>query len=159
MKIIIFCFFIISCSSLDTKNNNKDVADYNWSIIENSNEKLLSLPEVKNLFGEPVRSYQYDDGTISLIYFNKKTNFQEWAFAFHGDKITGITYIPQAPFRNDFTLDKILKRWKDLNCKKIEEPVITSHTINTKTYMSCDKGRRIVNYNRYNEVSSIYVKK
>ena len=163
MKILmhLLALSIISCSSISHQKRVHDSSFY-WSILEESVEKKWSKAQVLKKVGEPNEKYAHPQktGIVSWFYSNNESNFQEWVFSFDNrGVINGVSYFPNKPMISDFTIDKIASRWKNLNCKHETKQVLKPHVIKNERYLNCDDGKKIIRYNKYNEVESIIVKK
>ena len=160
MKLIILLVFLISCSSVKTiVNENNDLLS-TWEIIENASLKSWNKELLISKLGLPNEKYSHPkkQNHSAWIYLNKKTGFQEWGITLKHDRtIISVTYLPNDPYRNEFTIEKIMARWKNFNCIDKTELKLSPGLVKTITYLDCDNGHRIITYNMYKEVESILV--
>ena len=162
MKWIIIAMLLISCSLLDSTTSNDSYVKSTWEIIENASVQGWSKKEIISKLGSPHEKYVNPKNKeyISWFYFQKKTGFQEWAFTFNQEgNVKGVLYLPKDPHRSDFSIDKIMARWKNLNCEHKKKQVLMPGLIKTVSYVGCDNEKRFIEYNRYKEVESISVEK
>ena len=162
MKLIILLLFFISCSSTEILNKKDNYMKSIWEIIEKSLENNWNKENLISKLGKPKEQYTHPRKKeyIAWIYFNKKTGFQEWSFTLDKkENIQNVLYIPIEKYRSEFTTEKIMGRWKNLNCKHEKKQELSPGLVKTVTYVTCDNNKRIIKYNRYKEVTSILVKK
>ncbi|MEI8347659.1 MAG: hypothetical protein WCG27_09330 [Pseudomonadota bacterium] len=60
---------------------------------------------------------------------------------------------------SEFTLEKIKLRWLKFNCEIKEKQTIHPDFIKQVRYISCENGKRYIEYNKYNEVLLISMEK
>lgn len=155
MKVLIFIImFLTGCTSLKT-NELKQT----WKVIEDAPSKHWSRSNLENVIGVPNKEMKNPTKKIHLALLYEQDNRQKWGITMSKHNIVeSVTYLPTNIYRHEFTIEKIMDRWKDLNCKKEEKQILTPHVIKKERFISCDNGKRIIHYNRYNEVESILVK-
>lgn len=161
MKYIIFLILLISCSSLKKPNDTIDHLILIWQLLEKAPSEQWYKDKLVSNIGYPKEKIPHPKkkNLTGWIYLNTENSFQEWGITIDKNNIVdSVTYIPSGKYRPEFTIEKIMDRWKDLKCKKEEKQVLTPHVIKKERFISCDNGKRIIHYNRYNEVESILVK-
>ncbi len=162
MKHIIFLILLISCSSIKKLNDKIDHLMLIWQILEEAPSKQWNKDILVSNMGYPKEKIPHPKkkNLTGWIYFNTENRFQEWGITINKNNIVdSVTYIPSGKYRPEFTIEKIMDRWNNLNCKKEEKQILTPHVIKKERFISCDSGKRIIHYNRYNEVESIFVKR
>ena len=159
MKLLIFILlFTTGCSSFS--NKTEDYVKRTWNIIENASTKKWSTSQLINHIGQPTQVFKQPAKHIYLgwIYDNKSSGFQEWGISIEKNNIIdSVTYLPKDPYRHEFTIEKIMARWKNLNCSHKTQQKLSPGLVKTIAYLDCDNGHRIVKYNMYKEVESILV--
>ncbi|MGB0453772.1 MAG: hypothetical protein ACPGJV_08645 [Bacteriovoracaceae bacterium] len=156
MKWMLMATIFFSCSTY--QSTRKKEIERRWLILERAIEDRWTQKEIVNLLGSP-ESKDRDKEDESWSYSSEESGVQEWSISFNlkSKIVSYISYGPTGSLDNDFTLDKILKRWESLNCKKKKSKMYTrGHTVYQDQYYLCDGNKRI-DYNRYNEVSWIRV--
>ncbi len=160
MKWSILIVLLTSCASVhQAKENHIEVI---WNIIENASINGWSPKKLISKIGEPKQKIEKPTHDIysAWIYSDRESGFQEWGISIKKDNTIGsITYLPKDPYRHEFTVNKIMARWKNLNCKHEKKQELSPGLVKIVTYVACDNNKRIVKYNRYKEVESILVKK
>ncbi|MCT4643160.1 MAG: outer membrane protein assembly factor BamE [Bacteriovoracaceae bacterium] len=157
MKWILLLITIVSCSS--NQLSIKEAAESKWSVLEQSIVSNWNKSKVLSLLGEP--SQKSGKNEDSWVYYSDQTRLQEWVIGFDikSKKVIKVTFGPTGFLNTEFTLDKILKRWKGSSCKKMKSKMYTKgHTVYQDTYYLCGPNKRI-DVNRYNEVTWISVSK
>lgn len=152
MKYIHFLLLCLSCS-ISQKQEQKNTSF--WDILESYNsswdkEKILSL------LGKPhevVKSNNKD----TWIYNSPKTNYQIWAVGIAGNEISGLAYFPSSPEKKIY-IPEVEKRWESRNCIHKKETKLMADNFQTTRTLECDDGKKIIEYNRYNEVIGISVR-
>ena len=161
MKWIIFSIFFISCSLLDLNTNEKKYVELVWKILENASIQSWSEDKIITTLGKPKEKYVHKNKkeSISWFYVQSETGLQEWALSLKNKKVDGVLYMPKDPYRSEFTIKKIMFRWKNLDCKHKKKQILRPGLIKIITYVGCDNDKRIIEYNRYKEVLSVTVEK
>lgn len=145
---------LAGCTSLKT-NELKQT----WNVIENASTKNWTKDKLENEIGVAQEEIKSPTARIHLTLLYEQSNRQKWGITISKNNIVeSVTYLPTDIYRHEFTIEKIMNRWKNLNCKKEEKQILTPHVIKKERFISCDNGKRIIHYNRYNEVESILVK-
>ncbi len=160
MKLVILLAFLISCSSVKTFVSEDNYLLSAWEIIEDASPKNWNKEQLISKLGLPKEQYSHPkkQNHSAWIYFDKKTGFQEWGISINQDGIAhSVTYLPKDPYRHEFTIEKIMARWKNLNCSHKTKQELSPGLVKIITYLDCDNGHRIVKYNMYKEVESILV--
>ena len=146
--------FLTACTSLKT-NELKQT----WNVIENASSKHWTKSKLENEIGIAQKEIKNPVKKIHLALLYEQNNRQKWGITLSKDNtVESVTYLPTDSYRSEFTIQKIMNRWRDLNCKKEEKQVLTPHVIKKERFITCDNGKRIIRYNQYNEVESILVK-
>ncbi len=156
MRWLFIILFAISCTSF--KHVGNDEIEKRWSILELAINEKWTKKDIFHILGNP-ESRKPDEEGESWFYDSKENDYQEWVISFNlkGEIVTNIGFGPTGSMGKEFTLPKILERWKNLNCKKKKSKWYSKgHTVYQDIYYICDGGKRI-DYNRYNEVSWIRV--
>ena len=160
MKYLIIFTFLISCSSINNPRPKENYVESRWEIIENATLKKWGYKQLISKLGQPHGKYKHPIKTdhIAWIYYQKSTGIQEWAFVLNKQGIiVSVLYKPKDPYRYEFTIDKIITRWKNFNCKHEKKQELRPGLVKVITYLDCDTGNRIVKYNMYKQVTSINV--
>ena len=106
--------------------------------------------------GQPLKKYS-KKSYETWYYESLETSLQEWSIEISNKMIKGIIYFPSSSRGNDFTLVKVLKHWKNLNCKQKKSDLYRrGHTYYQDNYYLCDDNKKI-DINKYNEITSIRV--
>lgn len=157
LTIAIVCSCLIPTSLINAKT------DYQaWDILEKSITEGWTQDIVKNILGLPFESYKdKEKSDVAVwVYRQKSSGNQEWTFRFDGSgKTIFVIYMPTSMTESEFTLEKIKSRWSKNNCEIKKKQTINPDFIKSVSYLSCDNEKRYVEYNRYNEVLLISVKK
>ncbi len=156
MKYLLTIMLLSACSSYHITSEEKTKA--NWSILELAIKEKWSTGGIVKLLGKPKKIITKQDSE-SWYYESSENGSQEWSIGFKDKIVNGILFIPTGSMDSRFTLDEILKRWSNLNCKKKKSKWYSKgHTVYQDQYYICNGSKRI-DYNRYNEVSWIKVTK
>lgn len=162
MKSLILVFiFLTGCSTTSEEKKENDVEKI-WNVIENASVNSWSKKKLTNEIGEPTQIIKQPTKTIfsAWIYKTKSDGLQDWGISIKQNRtVDSITYLPEEKYRHEFTIETIMARWKNLNCKHEKKQELSPGLIKTVTYITCANNKRIINYNRYKEVTSILVKK
>jgi len=162
MKALIILLCLTTSCSLTSSKYSSQNPDFYWSILENATEQKWTKSQVLKMLGPPDEKHKHTEReeAISWFYSNRKNNFQEWVFSFDSDGIVeGVSYFPNDLMISSFSIEKIMTRWQSLNCQHKVKQVLKSHVIKKEKSLSCDNNKRTANYNRYNEVEYISVRK
>lgn len=149
-------FLVISCTTF--KDNSRNAIEQRWSILESAISAKWTKTNILNILGSP-KSKKLDKEDETWFYDSKETSYQEWiiSFGLKSETVTNIIFGPTGSMNTEFTLDKILMRWKKYNCvNKKSGWYAKGHTVYQDTYYLCDGNKRI-DYNRYGEVSWIKI--
>ncbi len=154
MKYLLIIMLLTSCSSHQRTTEEK--VKSKWIILENAVSEKWTPEKILERLGKP-KEMRSNKGGESWYYQSSENGYQEWSIGIKGGIVTGLIYFPTGSMNDEFTLDKILKRWKKFNCKKKKsERYMKGHTVYQDQYYLCDGNKRI-EYDRYNEVSWIRV--
>jgi hypothetical protein len=159
MKWIFLLVFLLSCSSqeLSTPEENEK----KWFVLEQAIDNDWTQEKVLQELGEATEKSLLK-GEEFWSYDNSKSESLEWTISFNtvSKKIMHITFSPFKDTRKDFTLDKVLTRWKRFNCQKKKElyQSTNGHLIKEIEYYICDGGKQI-SYNQYGEIRWIKITK
>ncbi len=158
MKILLLLIFLMSCST--TKMQSDNYVTTVWKIFDKVSNKTLKVEELSSTFGDTKEKYKHPKKkhTVAWLYRDRETHFQEWSFEIsNGKKIESVLYYPNESYRHEFTIEKIMANWKNLNCIHKTRQELSPGLIKTVTYLDCDNSQRIITYNMYKEVESILV--
>jgi len=161
MKLLILLVFITSCSSNYTRTQSSDYVVTTWKIFDKVYTDNWSIKELISTLGHTKEKYTHPQKkhSIAWLYRDKKTNFQEWSFEINKEKkIINVLYHPNESYRDEFTIEKMINHWKDLNCKHKQKQELSPGLVKTIKYIECNNGSHVIRYNRYNEVESVSVK-
>ena len=150
-------FLVISCTTF--KDNSRNTMEQRWSILEKAISDKWTQEDIRHILGTP-QSKKFDQEDETWFYDSKESGYQEWIISFNiKDKIVmNIGFGPTGLMDKEFTLSKILERWKKYNCvSKKSDWYSKGHTVYQDTYYLCD-GNRKIEYNRYEEISWIWVR-
>lgn len=156
MKWILLLSLLISCST--TKRTFQENINKRWAILEDAITQNWDQSKIVKLLGVPQKKIK-DEIKEYWSYYSSKNGIQEWSISFSlkSKKVTYVGYNPTGLMDAEFTLDKILKRWKKNNCMdKKSDWYAKGHTVYQDNYYLCDGNKRIY-YNRYEEVSWIKI--
>ena len=155
MKSILLIIFFLGCTPCQL--DIKEKAEKHWAVLEQAVYEKWSQERVLKSLGEP-KEKSLGKKNESWSY-DTPNGYQEWSFSFDlkEKNVLHVGYSPTESMTGQFTLEKILARWKKLNCKKKKERIIKPHVIRDIEYYLCDGNKRI-NYNIYNEVSWIWIR-
>ena len=158
MKKIINFLLLLIISSCATTSSYPKTNVSPWTILENAlNEKWNKQRVFNGLSDQNQEDPAMKKKTEALNLEDLKTHWQSWAIKFNqSGEIESAIYMPFQD-RVDFSLENILTRWHSLNCQRNDKQIINGHTINTKHFYSCDGGKRVITFNQYDEVESIFV--
>jgi hypothetical protein len=156
MKWVLLISIIVSCSSHMLLNKKR--IEKRWSVLESAVDKKWNQKKVLFELGKP-ENKDLDNESESWFYYSSDEGGQEWSISFRlKDKtVSYVGFNSPESIASEFTLDKILKRWKKLNCKKKKSKMYAKgHSVYRDQYYLCD-GKKRIDYNRYKEVSWIRV--
>lgn len=157
MKYIVMIALFLSCSSSELSLQTK--VEPKWLILEKAIAENWDQGRILQILGSPKEKTK-EKFKEFWLYESSENGVQEWSFSFNivNKRITYIGFNPTGSMDKEFTLEKILKRWKRYNCiNKKSDWYMKRHTVYQDTYYICDGNRRI-NYNRYKEVSWIRIR-
>jgi hypothetical protein len=151
LRMLVILLYFASCTTTEFQ---KEKFDY-WSFLDGYFQKSMNAEYIKKQFGNPREKYEN-----IWIYDNNKSDQQEWSFVFNSlDEVTSIIFIPSKDFAYDFSLNQIKDRWKKFDCQLKEKQRLRPGLISKLRTLECDKGKRIVEINKYNEVLTINLNK
>ncbi len=160
MKSLILLFlFLTACTS--THEQNVNPVELIWNILERASIDGWTSEKLLDQIGKPTQIFKQPAKEIDLawIYKNQASGFQEWGIGIKNNNvIDSITYIPNESYRNEFTIEKITTRWKNLDCKHQQKQELSPGLVKTIKYIECNHGTHVIKYNKYNEVESIFIK-
>ncbi len=159
--IYFFSLLFLSCAFNQAERTSTAGTPSSWDILDNSvangwsKEMLLSkLGSADSIIKEKTSPLQE-----TLIFLNKTTHNQEWAFRLDGNnKVVSVVYLPGPESIESFRLEIVKKHWEKFNCKAQEKQSISPGLISTTKYLACD-GKRTIEYDKYDEVSYIGIEK
>ncbi len=159
---ISLCLLLIiaSCTSATIKNKSSDPNVF-FEILETFiSEQWSPSRVIENLDRPNEIERNQDDSTETWFYYHKATHSQQWAFEFDKNgKNLSVTYLPSSDGFIEFSLENIKKRWKKYNCENKQKQILQPGLIKQITYVSCDNGKRYIEYTKYNEVVSVSIEK
>ena len=152
MKYLILLSLCISCSS-----NTKQEQTINfWNILENYNSSWDTKKIISEL-GTPQEVIDQPQKQL-WIYNNPITKSQSWAIGVTSqNKISGIAYFPTSSGKSMYIFE-VEERWKSRNCVHTKETKLIADNFQTSRTLECDNGKKVAEYNKYNEVAGISVK-
>ena len=153
--------FFVSCFSVNVQSSKNNYVETVWNILENAYHQGWNKNQIIKILGEPkeAQSHPEKKGQVSWFYFQKDTGFQEWTFGINDGNVIAVLYMPKDHYRSEFTIEKIMIRWKELNCQHKENQIVSTDLIRVVKYIGCSNNKIIAEYNRYNQVESIIVEK
>jgi hypothetical protein len=152
MKYLHLLLLCLSCS-ISQKQEQKTTSF--WNILESydsswDNKKILSQ------LGKPQEVVKQNNKD-TWIYNSPETNYQIWAIGITGNKVSGVAYFPSSPEKKVY-ISEVEERWKSRNCIHKKETKLIADNFQTTRTLECESGRKVAEYNRYNEVVGISVK-
>lgn len=161
MKLLIPILLLVACTTTYKKASNQS-PELIWDVIENAPSQRWSDTQLIQKIGKPNQVFKRPTKGIFLgwTYKNEASGFQEWGISFYDDMtVESVTYLPQEIHRHEFTIEKIMTRWKHLNCTHKKNKVLNPGLIRIESYIECGSDKRVAKYNKYNEIESILVKR
>lgn len=153
MKYVHLLLICLSCSFSQKQQQN--TVNF-WEVLETYNSSWDKKQIISKL-GEPHEVIEREDESL-WIFNSTKTKFQSWASGVTRDgKISGIAYFPTSSGKSMYIFE-VEKRWESQNCIHKKETKLIADNFQTNRTLECDNGKKIVEYNRYNEVAGISVK-
>jgi hypothetical protein len=127
-----------------------------WDIIEGYNT-LWNKKQIIKRLGKPQEIIKQENKDL-WVYNSPKTNYQIWAVGITlENKVSGLAYFPSAPEKKLYIFE-VEQRWKSLNCVHKKETKLSADNFQTTRTLECDDGKKVAEYNKYNEVLGISVK-
>jgi len=160
--ILTLTLLICSCSATQPSPQPQKGQSLYWNILDGLSKELWTKEKIKKLFGEPREIFKNMEqiNQDSWIYDHPTEEYQEWTFGFdEKDQLAFVKYFPADDFSSEFSLENLEKHWAQFNCEHKTKQKTQPHVIRNLTYLSCDNGKRYVEYNKYNEVLFITVEK
>jgi hypothetical protein len=160
MKSLILIFIFVTACSTTSEENKGNYIDKIWNVIENASVNSWSKEKLTNEIGKPTQIIKQPTKTIfsAWIYKAKSDGLQDWGISIkQNGAVDSITYLPEEKYRHEFTIEKIMARWHNLNCIHKTKQKLSPGLVKIITYLDCDNGHRIITYNMYKEVQSILV--
>lgn len=105
---------------------------------------LSSLPKTLSHVGE-IKFYRSNEKSPNPAVSNSE------------NKISGIAYFPTSSGKSMYIFE-VEERWKSRNCVHKKETKLIADSYQTTRTLECDGGKKIAQYNKYNEVEGISVK-
>jgi hypothetical protein len=127
-----------------------------WDILENYNSSW----DTKKIIGELGNPQEVIDQSQKQlwIYNNPITKYQSWAIGVKSEnKVSGIAYFPTSSGKSMYIFE-VEERWKSRNCIHKKETKLIADNFQTTRTLECDNGKKVAEYNKYNEVAGISVK-
>jgi len=163
VMIIVFFIVLNSCSALvAVKDKNMKIDSRStWDIIDRAVSEAWSASAIVEKLGQANEvEPSTNASTETWIYYHKTTDSQHWSFELSNDrKVLSLSYFPSSDRFAEFSLEAVKKHWESFRCENKEKQTVFPDFIRQTTYLSCDKNKRYVEYNRYNEVNFLSVKK
>ncbi len=153
MKRLLFLLICLLCACASTivKNKNEESP---INILEQFISDNWDTERLKSTLGTP-KEIVHDN---IWVYSHKTTKYQEWAFEFDKDgKASSVTYVPTSDHLKEFELENLKTRWSRYNCENKEKEILYNDFIKNIKYVSCDRDKRYIEYNKYNEVSFVSI--
>jgi hypothetical protein len=153
MKYLFLLLIYFSCSTF----RKQEQTNFNfWKILEEY-KPSWDQKQIVNKLGKPQEVIK-QKGEDLWIYRSSKTNFQSWSIGVTlENKISGIAYFPTSSGNSMYILE-IEERWKSRSCVHKKETKLVADNFQTTLTLQCDNGKKVAEYNKYNEVVGISVK-
>ena len=137
-------------------NQNLSMKD-EWQIISTIEREKWNKDKIIQMFGKPGQVYAKEGDSIeSLIYYDEKLGFQNWAFGINQDgSLSNFVFIPNYTNRNKFLPEIIKNKWKE-NCIKKVDTDLSQHFIRKIYHLQCGNHKR-VDLTNHDEVISLYI--
>ena len=153
MKYLQLLLLFLSCSTLQKEVHTSPVF---WEILEGYNWAWNKEQIIKRL-GKPQEIIKQENKDL-WVYNAPETNYQIWAVGINPEEsVSGIAYFPSAPEKKLY-ISEVEKRWKSRNCVHKKETKLIADNFQTTRTLECDNGKKVAEYNKYNEVVGISVK-
>lgn len=153
MKYLPLILLFLSCS---TTKKQVYASPVFWEILEGYNSAWNKEHIIERL-GKPQEIIKQENKDL-WVYSSPETNFQIWAFGINPEnRVSGLAYFPSAPEKKLY-ISEVERRWKSRNCVHKKETKLIADNFQTTRTLECEDGKKIVEYNKYNEVLSISVK-
>ena len=153
MKYLLLLLLSLSCST----SHKQEQATFNfWEILEGY-KRSWDKEQILSKLGKPQEVIK-QKGEDLWIYRSSKTNFQSWAIGVTlENKISGIAYFPTSSGKSMYIYE-IEERWKSRSCVHKKETKLVADNFQTTRTLECEDGKKVAEYNKYNEVLGISVK-
>ncbi|HLE11209.1 MAG TPA: hypothetical protein VI754_08165 [Bacteriovoracaceae bacterium] len=162
MKLLYFLSFLfLSCAFNQAERLSAEGASLSWDILDESVLNSWSKEMLLSKLGPPESTIKEKASTPleTLIFLNKTTHNQEWAFRLDGNnKVVSVVYLPGPESIESFSLEIVKKRWEKFNCKAQEKQSLSPGLISTTRYLACD-GKRTIEYDKHDQISYIGIEK
>jgi hypothetical protein len=152
MKYFLLLALCLSCSISQKKIQAPPIF---WTILEEYNSSW-DEEQIQEKLGKPQEIIKQKNNDL-WVYNSPITKYQIWAIAIIKTKVSGLAYFPSAPEKKLYIFE-VEKRWKDRNCSKKKETKLVADNYQTTQTLECDAGKKVVEYNKYNEVIGISVR-
>lgn len=153
MKYIPLILLFLSCS---TSKKQVYTSPIFWEILEGY-KSTWNKEHIIERLGKPQEIIKQENKDL-WVYSSPETNFQIWAFGINPEnRVSGLAYFPSAPEKKLYIFE-VERRWKSRNCVYKKETKLISDNFQTTRILECEDGKKIVEYNKYNEVLGINVK-
>ncbi len=151
-----FLYLLILCLSCSISQKQEQKITSFWEILEGY-DSSWNKEQIISKLGDPQKISKQDNEDL-LIYRSLKTNYQIWAIGITPENnVSGLAYFPSAPEKKLYIFE-VEQRWKSRNCVHKKETKLIADNFQTTRTLECENGKKIVEYNKYNEVLSISVK-
>jgi phage pi2 protein 07 len=161
--LMIFFLIVSSCSAPVIKDSHDTKRDsmLAWNILNDSIREGIESKELIVKLGNPHKvEAAVNNSFETWTYYHPKTNVQKWVFEIDKiGKIVSVTYLPSSDKFSNFSLESVRKSWGNLSCENKNKQEVFPDFIKETIFLSCEKGKRYVEYNKYNEVALISVEK
>ncbi|MDD4975569.1 MAG: hypothetical protein PHY93_14525 [Bacteriovorax sp.] len=163
MRIIVLFILILSTIFSCSFNKNsieaveKSSIKDEWDLISKIEKEKWNKEKIIKIFGIPGKIYNEEkDPSESLIYYDLKLGYQNWAFDIKKDgSLEGFLFIPNFSNRKNFSQEIIKSNWKE-DCVKKVETDLSQHFIRKIYYLQCGKYKR-VDLTNHDEVTSLSI--
>lgn len=153
MKYLPLLFLFLSCS---VPQKQVHAAPDFWEILESYNSAWNKEQIIERL-GKPQEIIKKENKDL-WVYNSPITNYQIWAVGINlENRVSGLAYFPSAPEKKLY-ISEVEKRWESRNCVHKKETKLIADNFQTTRTLECEDGKKVAEYNKYNEVLGISVK-
>ena len=153
MKYLPLLLLFLSCSTLQKEVHASPVF---WEILEDYNS-AWSKKQIIEKLGEAHEIIKQENKDL-WVYNSPKTNYQIWAVGINPEnRVSGLAYFPSSPEKKLY-ISEVEKRWQSRSCVHKKETKLIADNFQTTRTLECEDGKKVAEYNKYNEVLGISVK-